>query len=72
MSNTFVASSSTFKSFMLILNFATFRLFEKFEVDIRIRSQSVERFKRITQQTLKELNFKRSRIESSSDRFMKN
>ena len=41
-SNTSVTSSSTFKSFMLISDFATFRSFKKFNVDIRMRSQSVE------------------------------
>ena len=71
-SNTSVASSSTFKSFMLISDFATFRLFKKLDVDIRMRSQNVERLKRIAQQTLKKLNFKKSRIESSSDQLMKN
>ena len=45
--NTSVASSSTFKSFMLTSNFATFRLFEKFDVDIHMRSQRTERFKQI-------------------------
>ena len=44
-SNTSVASSSTFKSFMLISGFATFRLFKELDVDIRMQSQSVERFK---------------------------
>ena len=57
---------------MLILDFATFRLSEKFNVDTRIRSQNVERFKRIAQQALKKLNLKRSRVELSSDQFMKN
>ena len=71
-SNTSVASSSTFKSFMLISGFATFRSFEKLNVDIRMRSQSVERFKRIVQQILKKLNLERFRVESSSDQFMKN
>ena len=70
--NISVASSSTFKSFMLILDFATFRSSEEFNVDIRMRSQSAERFKRIIQQTFEELNLKKSRIESSSDQFMKN
>ena len=46
-SNISVVSSSTFKSFMLILNFTTFRSSKKLEIDIRMRSQSVERFKRI-------------------------
>ena len=71
-SNTSVVSSSTFKSFMLILDFATFRSSEKFDVDIRMRSQSAERFKRIAQQTFKKLNLKKFRVESSSDQFMKN
>ena len=71
-SNTSVASSSTFKSFILILSFTTFRSFEKFDVDIRMRSQSAKRFKRIAQQTLEKLNFERSRIESSLNQFMKN
>ena len=57
---------------MLILNFATFRSSEKFNVDTRMRSQSVERSRRIAQQTLKKLNFERFRIESSSDQLMKN
>ena len=57
---------------MLISGFATFRLFEKLDVEIHIRSQSVERFKRIAQQTFKKLNLERFRIESSSDQFMKN
>ena len=47
MSNTSVASNSIFKSFMLILDFATFRSSEKFNVDTRMRSQSAERLKRI-------------------------
>ena len=46
-SNTSVASSSIFKSFMLISNFAAFRSSEKFNVDTRMRSQSAERLKRI-------------------------
>ena len=71
-SNTSVASSDTFKSFMLISEFATFRSSEKFETDIRMRSQSAERFKRIAQQTFEKLNFKKFRVESSSDQFMKN
>ena len=71
-SNTSVVSSSTFKLFMLISDFAAFRSFEKLDVDIRMRSQNVERFKRIAQQTLKKLNFERSRVKSSSDQFMKN
>ena len=71
-SNTSVASSSTFKSFMLISGFATFRSFKEFNVDIRMRSQSAERFKQIAQQALEKLNFKRSRVESSSNQFMKN
>ena len=70
-SNTSVASSSTFKSFMLISGFATFRSFEKLNVDIRMRSQSVERFKRIVQQILKKLNLERFRVESSSNQLMK-
>ena len=56
---------------MLISNFATFRSFEKLDVDTRMRSQNAERFKQITQQTLEKLNFKRSRVESSSDQLMK-
>ena len=47
MSNTSVALSSTFKSFMLISDFAIFRSFEKLDVNTRMRSQSAERFKRI-------------------------
>ena len=46
-SNTSVASSSIFKSFMLISDFATFRSFEKFNVNICMRSQSAEWFKQI-------------------------
>ena len=72
MSNTSVASSSTFKLFMLISDFATFWLFEKFKIDIRMRSQNVKWFKQIVQQALKKLNFEKSRIISSSDQFMKN
>ena len=71
-SNTSVALSSTFKSFMLILNFVTFWSFEKFNVDTRMRSQNIERFKRIVQQILEKLNLKKSRVDSSSDQFMKN
>ena len=56
---------------MLILNFATFRSFEEFEIDTRIRMQNIERFKRIVQQILKKLNLEKSRIESSSNQFMK-
>ena len=41
-SNTFVASSNTFKSFILISDFAIFRSSEKFKINIRMRSQSVE------------------------------
>ena len=70
MSNTSVASNSTFKSFMLISDFAIFRSFEKFDIDIRMRSQSVERFKRIVYQTFKKLNLKRFRVDSSSDQFI--
>ena len=72
MSNTSVALSNIFKSFILISDFATFRSFEKLNVDIRMRSQSVEQFKRITQQIFKKLNLKRSWVESSSDQFIKN
>ena len=43
--NTSVASSNTFKSFMLISDFATFQSFKKLDVDIRIRLQSAKRFK---------------------------
>ena len=71
-SNTSVVSSSTFKSFMLTLNFAIFWSSEKLDADIRMRSQSVERFKRIAQQTFKKLNFKQSRVDSPSNQFMKN
>ena len=70
-SNISVVSSSTFKSFMLISGFATFRSFEKFNVDIRMRSQNAEQFKRIAQQILEKLNFKKFRDESSSDQFIK-
>ena len=52
---------------MLILDFAVSRSSEKFEIDIRIQLQNVERFKRSTQQTFKKFNFERSRVESSSD-----
>ena len=72
MSNIFVASSSIFKLFMLISDFVTFWSFEKFDVDIRMRLRSAERLKQIVQQTFKELNLKRFRIELSSDQFMKN
>ena len=71
-SNTSVASSSTFRSFILISDFAAFRSSEKLDVDTRMRSQSVEQFRRITQQILEKLNFKRFRVESPSDQFMKN
>ena len=71
-SNTSVASSSTFKSFMLILDFAIFRSSEKFDVDIRMRLQNVERFKRIAQQIFEKLNLEKSRVESSSNQFIKN
>ena len=71
-SNIPVASSSTFNSFMLISDFAIFRLFEKLDVDTRMRSQSAERFKQIVQQILEKLNLERSRVESSSDQLMKN
>ena len=57
---------------MLISNFATFRSFEKFEMDIRMRLQSAERLKQIAQQTLEKLNLEKSRVESLSDQFMKN
>ena len=70
--NTSVASNSIFKSFILISDFATFRLFEKFNVDIRMRSQNVKRLKQIAQQAFEKLNFEKSRVESSSDQFMKN
>ena len=55
----------------MISDFAIFRLFEKFNVDIRMRSQNIERFKRIIQQTFEKLNLKRFRIESSSNQLMK-
>ena len=45
--NTPVASSSTFKSFMLTSSFAAFRSPEELDVDTRMRSQNAERFKRI-------------------------
>ena len=70
--NTFVASNSTFKSYILISNFATFQSSEKFDVDIRMQSQNAEPLKRIAQHILEKLNFKRSRVDSSSDQFMKN
>ena len=41
-SNTSIVSSSTFKSFRLISVFAIFRSSEKLDVNIRMRSQSVE------------------------------
>ena len=69
--NTSVASSSTFKSFILISGFATFRSFKKLDVNTRMRSQSAERSKRIAQQTFEKLNLKRSRVESSSDQLIK-
>ena len=47
MSNISVTSSSTFKLFLLISDFATFRSSEKFKINIRMRSQSAERFKQI-------------------------
>ena len=56
---------------MLISKFAAFRSSEELKIDIRMRSQNVERFKRIAQQTLKKLNLEKSRIESSSDQLMK-
>ena len=71
-SNTSVALNNTFKSFMLISDFAIFRLFEKLDVDTRMRSQSAKRFKRIVQQTFKKLNFNKFRIESLSDQHIKN
>ena len=52
---------------MLISDFAIFRSFAKFEINIRMRSQNVERFKQVVQQTFKELNFEKFRVESSSD-----
>ena len=57
---------------MLNLDFATFRLSEKLEIDTRMRSQNAERFKRIVQQTFKKLNLERFWVESSSDQFKKN
>ena len=65
-SNTSVASSSTFKSSMLISGFTIFRSFKKFNIDIRMRSQNAERSKRIAQQILEELNLEMSRGESCS------
>ena len=56
---------------MLISDFAAFRSSEKFNVDIRIRSQSAEQFKRIAQQILEKLNLEKSRVDSSSDQFMR-
>ena len=72
MSNNSIALSSIFKSFIFISNFVTFRSFKKFDVDIRMWSQNVERFKRIVQQIFKKLNLERFRIDSSSNQFMKN
>ena len=57
---------------MLISSFATFRSFKEFEIDTRMRLQSVERFKRIAQQILKKLNLEKFRVESSSDQLIKN
>ena len=71
-SNTSVVSSNTFKSFMLISDFVTFRSSEKLNVDIRMWSQNAEQFKQIIQQTFKKLNFENFWIESSSNQFMRN
>ena len=71
-SNTSIVSNSTFKSFMLTSNFATFRSSEKFDVDIRMRSQNAERLKWIVQQIFEKLNLVKFRVESSSNQFMKN
>ena len=71
-SNTSVISNSTCKSFILISDFSAFRLFKELEIDIRMRSQSAEWFKRIAQQIFEKLNLKKSRIVSFSDQFMKN
>ena len=71
-SNTFVISNNTFKLFMLISDFATFPSSEKFKIDPHIRSQGVEQFKRIAQQTLEKLNFKRYQIKSLLDQLIKN
>ena len=57
---------------MLISNFVTFRSFEEFDVDTRMRSQRIKRSKQIVQQTFKKLNLKKSRVESLSDQLMKN
>ena len=57
---------------MLISDFATFRSSEKLDVNTCMRSQNAERFKQIAQQTFKKLNFKKFRIELSSNQFMKN
>ena len=57
---------------MLISDFTTFRSFKKLEIDIRMRSQNAERFKRIAQQIFEKLNLKRFRVVSSSNQFMKN
>ena len=67
----FYRLSSTFKSFILISGFATFRLFKELDVDIRMRSQNVERFKQIAQQILEKLNLEKFRINSPSDQFMR-
>ena len=71
-SNTSVVSSNIFKSFMSTSDFATFRSFKKFKIDIRMRLQSAERFKRIAQRIFKKLNFERFRVKLSSDQFIKN
>ena len=71
-SNTSIISSNTFKSFMIISDFSTFRSFKKLEVDIRMRLQSAERFKWNVQQIFEELNLERSRIESLSNQLIKN
>ena len=57
---------------MLTSDFVTFQSFKKFDVDIRMQSQSAERLKRIIQQIFEKLNLKRSRVESLSNQFMKN
>ena len=70
--NTSVTLNSTFKSFILISDFAAFRSSEKLDVDNRMRSQSAKRSKQIAQQIFEKLNLERSRVKSSSDQLMKN
>ena len=57
---------------MLISDFAVFRSSEKFKIDIRMRSQNVERFIQIAQQTFEKLIFQTFRVKSLSHQLMKN